>query len=474
MALTRSSVAILRRFASATLTSSARATAAAPVQQSLAAAQSKNTRPTQRVRFPEPVYEIDREQLAEELAAQKKTLSLFRRAETPEPVYQQVVTGYEVFHDSTPFQCRIRDSPNGGVLDGIDIAYETWGQLNAKRDNAILLHTGLSGSSHAHSTSKNPREGWWEHFIGPGKALDTNRYFVVCSNHLGGCFGTTGPWATNPATDEPFGASFPLITIEDMVRAQFRLLDHLGIEQLHASVGASMGGMQSVLAAALFPHRVQRVVSISAACRAHPTAIALRYLQRRAIMADPHWNGGDYYASAFPAVGMKLAREIATISYRSGPEWEMRFGRKRLAGGHSFEPDYLIETYLDYQGKQACLRFDPNTMIYVSKAMDMFDMAEGFPSLKESLGRVTCPTLVIGVQSDLLFPIEQQREMSDMLRRAGNKHVTYYELNSIYGHDTFLIDVGPVGSAVKGHLENSQTVSWNFDNAPFSSSELII
>lgn len=251
-----------------------------------------------------------------------------------------------MYTSEDPFQCEITTSPNYGLLPQLEVAYETWGELNDARDNAVLIHTGLSASSHAHSTDENPDPGWWEAFIGPGKALDTNRFFIVCSNNLAGCYGTTGPSSINPRTGEQYGMTFPLVTVRDMVRAQFRLLDHLGIDRLHASVGASLGGMQSVAAASMFPERVSSCVSISASFRAHPTAIALRYLQRRVIMSDPHWRGGRYYNRAFPVLGMKHAREIATISYRSGPEWMQRFERRRKddKAPHSFHPEYLIES----------------------------------------------------------------------------------------------------------------------------------
>ena len=257
---------------------------------------------------------------------------------------------------------------------------------------------------------------------------------------------------------QPYGMSFPLVTVGDMVRAQFLMLDSLGIETLHACVVSSMGGMLSLAAAAMYPDRVKKTVSVSAGCRSHPTAIALRYMQRRILMADPHWNAGDYYDSAFPVVGLKHARELATISYRSGPEWEQRFGRRLApkppgARRASLLPDFLIETYLDHQGNQWCMQYDPNSLLYISKAMDMFDMTGEDPLAQSGrIEDVQCPTLVIGVQSDILFPIQQQREIVDLLRSHGNSNVTSYELNALYGHDTFLIDVNAIAGALRGHL----------------------
>eukprot|EP00039_Didymoeca_costata_P020996 m.343062 g.343062 ORF g.343062 m.343062 type:complete len:493 (-) comp22288_c0_seq1:179-1657(-) len=377
----------------------------------------------------------------------------------PEPSYQNVVGGYNVFHYDHEFQCELTDNPRGGMLPGFQLAYETWGELNAEKDNAILLFTGLSASSHAKSHELNENPGWWEQFIGPGLALDTDKFHVICVNLLGGCYGSSGPSSINPIDDKPFALSFPLVTVADMVRTQFKLLEHLGIHTVEATVGSSMGGMLSLAAAAMYPERVKKVVSISAACRAHPTAIALRYMQRQILMADPHWNGGNYYDGPFPVIGTKHARELATISYRSGPEWMQRFGRKltpKGPGGRrtSLLPDFLIEAYLDYQGNKWCMQYDPNSLLYISKAMDLFDMTGTEVTMSQSgaINQIQCPVLVMGVQSDILFPITQQRELVEFLQDAGNSEISYYELNAMYGHDTFLIDVPGITGALKGHL----------------------
>ncbi|KAF7728633.1 hypothetical protein EC973_005860 [Apophysomyces ossiformis] len=438
----------------------------------------------------------------------------------PEPSYDKVVTGYETFEYPHPVLL-----DHGGILPKLNLAYETWGTLNSNRDNAILIHTGLSASSHAKSHPKNTKPGWWEEFIGPGRHIDTNKFFVICTNVIGGCYGSTGPSSIDPADGERYATRFPIITIFDMVRAQFLLLDHLGIDKLHASVGSSMGGMQSLAAASLYPDRIRRLISISACARSHPYSIALRHTQRQVLMSDPNWNKGFYYKGIPPHIGMKLAREIATISYRSGPEWELRFGRKRFQENQSpaLCPDFLIETYLDHQGERFCLQYDANSLLYISKAMDIFDMSKsatdklaqqrqlnlpkleqilkrqsvdpqttakvcrsvaGMPSALEThtqpanqddinskprlsslssdpamqdlvkgMERITMPTLVLGIQTDLLFPVWQQKEIAECLRSAGNKSVTYYELDAMYGHDTFLIDRVSVGGAIKGHLE---------------------
>ncbi|KAI5481150.1 homoserine o-acetyltransferase [Pseudohyphozyma bogoriensis] len=434
--------------------------------------------------------------------------------EGPEPAYANVVSGYKVYHHPHPFPLDY-----GGRLPSFSLAYETWGTLNADKSNVVLVHTGLSASSHAHSTPENPAEGWWEKFIGPGLSIDTDKYFVICTNVLGGCYGSTGPSSLDPSDGQPYATRFPILSIFDMVRAQFELLTHLGVEKLYASVGSSMGGMQSIAAAYLEPERVGKVVSISGTARSSPASIAMRHAQRSVLMSDPNWKRGFYYDDLPPHTGMKLARQIATITYRSGPEWEQRFSRKRrdisatssaLPSAPVLCPDFLIETYLDHQGEQFCLKYDANSLIYISKAMDLFDMskeslddlaarraerdagahvaealcpippsagdlakaAKGgnnskkpafisslpsshayMPDLRAGLKEHHHPTLIMGVQSDTLFPVEQQRELAECLKANGNPHVVYYELNQPWGHDTFLLDVANVGSAIKGFLE---------------------
>ncbi|PWY97910.1 homoserine O-acetyltransferase [Testicularia cyperi] len=435
----------------------------------------------------------------------------------PEPSYTKVVSGYQLFHYGNAFPLDY-----GGELPEFDLAYETWGTLNADKSNVILLHTGLSASSHAASTQSNPAKGWWQDFIGPNKPLDTNKFFVICTNVLGGCYGSTGPSSPHPldSTGAAYATRFPILSVFDMVRAQFLLLDHLGIRKLYASIGSSMGGMQSIAAAHLERERVERLVSISGCARSAPASIALRYAQRSVLMSDPNWNRGFYYSpgSLPPHTGMKLARQIATFTYRSGPEWEQRFGRARRvassantgdADGQQQEldpalcPDFLIETYLDHQGESFCLKYDANSLIYISKAMDLFDMSDHalgdlerrrikahgpeigvglapspnplpaprpgkrqhistlsspaahayVPALARGMARLNdIPTLVIGVQSDILFPVEQQREIAECLRLNGNDSVRYYELDAPHGHDSFLIDVANVGGAIKGFL----------------------
>lgn len=372
-----------------------------------------------------------------------------------EPAYATgKLSGYKVFHRKEPFQLH-----KGGALPELKVAYEMWGVLNANKDNAILLQCGMSASSHACSSESNPARGWWEDFIGPGKALDTSIFCVICTNNLGGCFGTTGPSAPHPEDGKPWGSRFPRFDVVDQVRAQFLLLDHLGIERVHACVGASLGGMQSLCAAGTFPSRVGKFVSISACAKSFPGSIAFRHAQRQAIMSDPNFNGGDYYDAKLPAAGLRLARQIGTITYRSGQEWQDRFGQSIFKGActSSLKEEFEIERYLVHQGGKWVNNYDPNSMIWISKAMDNFTMEkpdiEGKQSLLAGLAGVTQPALVIGVQHDVLFPVWQQKEMADTLRAAGNKHVVYYELDTVYGHDSFLLDHVAIAPAVKGHLE---------------------
>lgn len=451
-------------------------------------------------------------------AVESRSATLEARSSTsgPEPSY---TTGATLkYHCDEPI---LLDW--GGILREFDVAYETWGTLNKDQSNAILLHTGLSASSHAHSTEINPQPGWWEKFIGPGCALDTDKYFVICTNVLGGCYGSTGPSSIDPADGRNYATRFPILTIDDMVRAQFRLLDHLGIDKLYASVGSSMGGMLSLAAGVLFPDRVGRIASTSGCARSHPYSIAMRHTQRQVLMMDPNWNRGFYYGKVPPHHGMKLAREIATVTYRSGPEWEQRFGRRRADPSKppALCPDFLIETYLDHAGEKFNLTYDANSLLYVSKAMDLFDLGRenrirtlerraerekelkkssdnesspGFdascsltlpelpyeeqPGQAEDQGEINPhdvlgakppadlisglaplrdhPTLVMGVASDILFPAWQQREIAETLRHVGNKKVTYVELSekqSMFGHDTFLLDLKNIGSNLKNFLE---------------------
>jgi homoserine O-acetyltransferase len=333
----------------------------------------------------------------------------------------------------------------GGSLERPVIAYETWGGLNSRRDNAILIFTGLSPSAHASSSPADPAPGWWEEIVGPSRPIDTRRYFVVCVNSLGSCFGSTGPASVDPRTGEPYRLGFPVLTIEDVAQAGRLLTRHLGIDVLHTLVGPSMGGMTALGYAVMYPEAVRRIMLISCGARSLPFAIALRSLQREMIRRDPGWAGGNYAAGGGPITGMRLARKLGMITYRSAQEWEQRFGRERIPEerqtGDSFALDFEIEAYLESHALKFTGQFDPNCYLYLSRASDLFDLAEHGGSVSAGLARVRAErALVIGVATDFLFPVHQQRELAAGLRRNCGE-VALEELPSIQGHDSFLVDM---------------------------------
>lgn len=339
-----------------------------------------------------------------------------------------------------PFPMRL-----GGALPAVTIAYETWGELDARRRNGILIFTGLSPSAHAASSAKDPAPGWWEDMIGPGRPLDTNRWFVICINSLGSCFGSTGPASPEPAAGQPYRLRFPVLTLEDVARGGFEVVRHLGIESLAAVVGPSMGGMSAHAFCATFPGVARSLVSISAATRSTPFAIALRSLQREMIRRDPAWADGQYPVDAPPITGMRLARKLGMITYRSAEEWLVRFGRERAAQerkpGDPFGIDFEIESYLEAQASKFVGQFDANCYLYLSRAMDLFDLAEHGGSVDAALARSHLErALVIGVRTDLLFPLDSQRELAGGLERAGVA-TEFQPLDSIQGHDSFLVDM---------------------------------
>ncbi|MFW6092542.1 MAG: homoserine O-acetyltransferase MetX [Pseudomonadota bacterium] len=332
-----------------------------------------------------------------------------------------------------------------GELTRPTLAYETWGELAAARDNAVLVFTGLSPSAHAASSPRDRRTGWWEDMIGPGKPIDTNRYFVVCVNSLGSCFGSTGPASVNPDTGRRYRLEFPVLHVEDIANGGAVVLDHLGIERLHTVLGASMGGMTALAFALLHPGRARALVTISSAARSLPFSIAVRSLQREIIRKDPTWLEGNYPDDTEPVTGMRLARKLGMISYRSADEWAERFGRERATdrgdNGEAFGIDFEVEAYLEANARKFVGTFDANCYLYLSRAMDLFDLADHGGSLDEAFARVTVErALVLGVESDFLFPIEQQEELATGL----NEHVDeviFHRLPSIQGHDSFLVDM---------------------------------
>ena len=347
----------------------------------------------------------------------------------------------------------------GGRLPSVTLAYESWGELSAAADNAILIFTGLSPSAHAASSPKDPSPGWWEYMIGPGKAIDTERFFVVCANTLGGCYGSTGPGSVNPEIGRKYGADFPDLTVEDIAASGYYLMRELGVNKLHAAVGSSMGGMSSIAYGLMFPGQVDYVVSISAATRALPLTIALRSLQREIIRSDPNWNGGHYDGDSLPLTGMSLARKLGLVSYRAADEWNSKFDRSRLPpekrSGERFEREFEIENYLEYNAQKFVASFDPNSYLYLSRAMDWFDIAEHGDSLAGGMSKLDLrKALVIGVTTDILFPLRQQKEIADIMRETGTE-VEYVEIDSVNGHDAFLIDDAHFSPVVKRFLYRS-------------------
>ena len=337
----------------------------------------------------------------------------------------------------------------GRTLSPVTLAYETYGKLNAAKDNAILLLHALSGSAHAGFVNEKGEQGWWFDFIGPGRALDTERYFVICSNILGGCSGSTGPGSVDPVTGRPYGLDFPVITIGDMVRAQKRLIENLGIETLSAVIGGSIGGMQALQWAVDFPDNVRSAVVLAAANRLSAQGIAFNEVGRQAIMADPCWHDGDYYDGIPPRTGLALARMIGHITYLSEESMHEKFGRQ-LKGKdgyrYGFAEDFEVESYLHYKGNRFVERFDANSYLYITKAMDYFDLSDLAP-LKSKM-------FIISFSSDWLFPSARLKALVRSLRRK-RKDVTYCEVQSSRGHDAFLLEVVPLTDLISGFLDNA-------------------
>ncbi len=332
-----------------------------------------------------------------------------------------------------------------GILHQPKIAYETWGELNYQRDNGVLIFTGLSPSAHATSSDLDPASGWWEQMVGPGLPIDTTKYFVICVNSLGSCFGSTGPASIDPKTNETYRLSFPVLTLEDVARAGHEVIQSLGLDKLHAVVGASMGGMSALAYSVLFPESANALVSISAAARALPYSISLRSLQREMIRSDPDWNQGNYSEDKGPVLGMRLARKLGMLTYRSPAEFEQRFGREFISEerntGDSFGMNFEVESYLEAHARKFVGTFDANCYLYLSRAMDLFDVADHGGSLTNGLARVGAKrALIIGVETDILFPIEQQKELADGLD-DGQREVEFFAMPSLQGHDAFLVDM---------------------------------
>ncbi len=343
----------------------------------------------------------------------------------------------------------------GGRLDEIILAYETWGTLNASASNAVLVCHALTGDAHAAGPSGPGQlsDGWWDEMIGSGRPLDTDRYFVVCINVLGGCGGSTGPQSIRPSDEAPYGARFPVVTPRDIVRTQALLADQLGIGRWLSVLGGSMGGMQALEWAVMYPDRVASLASIASTAAASAMQIGWSETGRLAIVNDPKWNGGDYYDAApgdGPTAGLALARRIAQLHYRADVSLENRFGR---AEADRFDQiglwnRFQVESYLDYHGQKLVQRFDANAYLVLNKAMDLHDVGRGRGGRAQALRRVTCPTLVVSIDSDILYTPRQQHELRDLIGADGTE-VTYQEITSDHGHDGFLIEFDQLGPMVE-------------------------
>ncbi len=335
----------------------------------------------------------------------------------------------------------------GGQLGPITVAYETWGKLNANGDNAVLITHALTGNSHAHDTEKpdDTKVAWWNPLIGPGRFFDTSRYFVICSNVLGGCYGTTGPSSIDPGTGQTYGMRFPVITIRDMVETQRRLIEYLGVRRLHMVAGGSIGGQQALEWAVAYPDLVENVIVVAATAALTAQAIAFSEVQRQAILSDPRWLNGNYAPGQGPEAGLSIARMLAMITYQSEEGMELRFARQPArkqdvaspSGFTDLSERFDVEGYLYYQGQSLVKRFDANSYLYISRSMDLYDVSEEYPSIEDALSRLRSKALFIGIRSDFLFPAARVRWLADQARAAGSNAI-YAELDSPHGHDAFL------------------------------------
>jgi len=346
----------------------------------------------------------------------------------------------------------------GRTLGPITLAYETYGELNEAKDNAILVVHALSGDAHAagyhHPRDKQP--GWWDIMIGPGRAFDTRKYFVICSNIIGGCKGSTGPSSINPQTGRPYGLSFPMVTVRDWVDTQKVLIDHLGIKRLLCVVGGSTGGMQVLQWVVSYPDMVRLAIPIATTSKLSAQAIAFNEVGRAAIQSDPNWREGDYYGKSLPRRGLAIARMIGHITYLSDRSMHQKFGRRlqdKSAYGYDFRTDFQVESYLRYKGDHFVNRFDANSYLYITKAMDYFDLTQGNGSLEGVFAGVKAKFLVISFSSDWLFPTYMSKETVSALRRV-HAYVIFTEIQTDYGHDAFLLESEQLSSLITNFLSH--------------------
>lgn len=365
-----------------------------------------------------------------------------------------VQTRYVTFEEGLTLEC-------GEVLAPLTLAYETYGALNEDKTNAIVIEHALTGDSHVAGiyTNQDKKPGWWEDMVGPDKAFDTNKYFVICSNILGGCKGSTGPSSINPKTNKPYGLSFPAITISDMVNAQIKLLDYLGISKVLSVAGGSMGGMQALDWFILHPERIHSVIPIATTVIHSPQQIAFNEVGRQAIMSDPEWNEGNYYETGQPAKGLAVARMLGHITYMSDASMKEKFGRETRKADKPFKftAEFEVESYLHYNGGTFVNRFDANTYLYITKAMDMYDPTGG-KKLAEVLKGNPAKLLVISFESDWLYPTYQSLDIIRACKAAG-VDVSFMEIESTYGHDAFLIEFDDQARLIKNFLKRVTEMS---------------
>ena len=370
-------------------------------------------------------------------------------------------------HDKQANIVKVADSfefKRGGKLPNITMAYETWGKLNSAKSNVVVVLTGLSASSHVASSSSDKSAGWWESMVGKNKPINTEEFHVICINTLGSCFGSTSPVTINEKTKKPYRLTFPELSVEDMARGSYLLLKKLGIDRVKYLIGPSLGGMQALALSSLYNNIVENIILISTATQAHPYAIAIRSLQREVIRKDPLWNNGFYDYDKPPLNGVRIARKIGMTSYRSPREWIQRFGRKRTSeeklnqntfGVDNTNFEYEIESYLEHHAIKFQKLFDANCYLYLSRAMDWFDLADHGNSTQEVFSRFKIENaLVISAKSDTLFPPQQQKEIAEGLSQSGTK-VEYKELQSIQGHDSFLVDIDTFGKEIRKFMKLS-------------------
>ncbi len=348
---------------------------------------------------------------------------------------------------------------NGSQLGPVTLAYETYGTLTPRKDNVILILHALSGDSHAagYYTEKDSKPGWWDIMVGPGKGIDTDKYFVICSNMLGSCMGSTGPSSINPKTNRPYGIDFPFVTIGDMVSAQKMLLDHLGIQQILSVIGGSIGGMQVLEWCVRYPEMIISAIPLATTTRHSALAIAFNEVARQAIMADPKWNNGDYYSGEKPELGLAIARMVGHITYLSDESMRLKFGRRlqnKKDFSFNFDVDFQVESYLRYQGTKFVERFDANSFLYITKASDYYDLEKqhGNDSTVKAFSKTNVKFLVVSFSSDWLYPTYQSKAMVKAMKKNA-LDVSFCEIEAQWGHDAFLLPNERLTSLMKGFLE---------------------